>query len=298
MIKTNIEYMRDPFIVAHDGAYYAYGTGVIDDDWDNTMWICYKNTSGKLDGEWKRVEKNIAVVPDAAVKNRWAPEVHKYNGSFYMFTTYFSSEHDRRGCTVLKSDSPEGPFVEVSNGIITPHSWDCIDGTLYVDEAGQPWMVYVWEWCSTGDGIGRMAASRMSSDLTRLISDPIILFKANEPSWAAENNSTVTDGCFMYKTENGELLMLWSNFNSDGYCVAVARSDNGRLDGNWSHDEELIFSKALSGEYGGGHGMIFTDFDGKKYMSVHTPNSPCDGHGERTVLIPIYEENGRLVTEF
>ena len=52
MIKTNIESLRDPFLVVEDDAYYIYGTGVTNADWGNTMWDCYKNTSGRLDGEW------------------------------------------------------------------------------------------------------------------------------------------------------------------------------------------------------------------------------------------------------
>lgn len=298
MIKTNIESLRDPFMVVEDDAYYIYGTGVTDGDWSNTKWDCYKNTSGRLDGEWKKLDHDVALLPEDAEKNRWAPEVHKYNGNYYMFTTYHSALKGHKGCTVLKSASPEGPFVEITDGIVTPDYWDCIDGTLYVSENGEPWMVYVVEWGCTGDGIGKMAASKMSDDLTRLVSEPMILFKANEPSWATKEDSMVTDGCFMYRCATGELLMTWSNFVKEGYCVALSKSDNGRLDGNWSHDDKLLFSKNLSGEHGGGHGMIFTDRDGKMYLCLHTPNHPTPEGCERTVFVPIYEENGTLVTVF
>lgn len=297
MIKTNIEYMRDPFILQYNGNYYAYGTGVDNDDWDNTKWICYKNSSGDLRGEWVRLQGDLAILPEYAIKNRWAPEVHKYNGYFYLFATYFSSVTDHKGCAVFKSASPEGPFVQISSGHVTPNNWDCIDGTLYVDEEGTPWMIYVYEWNDTPDGVGRMMASKMSDDLSCFVSEPIELFRADEPTWRA-SDAVVTDGCFMYKTENGELLMLWSNFNDDGYCVGVARSSNGKLDGKWSHDPDLLFSRSLSGEYGGGHGMLFRDSDDKMYMSVHTPNSPQNGIGETTVFVPITEDNGRLIPQF
>lgn len=296
MIKTNIEYLRDPFIVLAGGVYYAYGTGVENDDWDNTVWTCYKNTTGQLDGEWVKVGA-VAEMPKWATKNRWAPEVHFYKGAYYLFGTYYSERTGRKGCAVFKSSSPEGPFVEISDGHINPPDMECIDGTLYVDEDGTPWMVFVHEWNHTGDGVGRMCAAKMSADLTHFTSDVITLFRATDPVWA-EKDSIVTDGCFMYKCKTGELLMIWSNFEPEGYCVGVARSDNGKVDGNWSQDSELLFSKALSGEYGGGHGMIFTALDGKQYMSVHSPNSPRPETGERTVFVPIIEENGRLITVF
>ena len=296
MIKTNIEFLRDPFAIERDGVYYVYGTGVDNDDWDNTVWTCYKNTSGRLDGEWVKIGA-VAEMPEWATKNRWAPEVHLYNGEYYLFGSYYSEKTGRKGCAVFKSASPEGPFTEISNGHVNPADMECIDGTLYVDEEGTPWMIFVHEWNHTDDGVGRMCAAKMSHDLTHFTSDVITLFRANEPVWA-EKDSFVTDGCFMYKCKTGELLMLWSNFNADGYCVGVARSDNGKVDGKWSHDESLLFSKGLSGEHGGGHGMIFKDVDGNTYLCLHTPNHPSPEGGERTVFVPIYEENGSLVTVF
>lgn len=291
MITTNIEYLRDPFILLHDGVYYAYGTGVINDDWNNTVWACYKNTSGRLDGEWVMTDELVYVDPECAVKNHWAPEVHKYNGSFYMFATYYSSETEHKGCAILKSSSPEGPFTQISDGHVTPSDIDAIDGTLYVDRDGAPWMVYVHEWSCTEDKVGRMAAAKLSDDLTHFISEPVELFRADEPVWA---DGEVTDGCFLVDADDGSLLMLWSNFCADGYCVGVAKSKNGNILGPWEQEDELLFSKKTTGKYGGGHGMIFRDTDGVRYLSVHSPNSPNAEGGERTLLLPIREENGKL----
>lgn len=281
MIVSSIEQLRDPCVLVEDDAYYIYGTG----------WVCYKNTSGSLDGEWEYLGV-VAQKPAEADNNYWAPEVHKYKGAYYMFTTYHSSVTGNRGCTIMKADRPEGPFREITNGHITPHDWDSIDGTFYVDEDGQPWMVFVHEWTSTNDGIGRMAAAKLSDDLKHFISEPIELFRADDPSWT---DSNVTDGCWMYRTDDGQLLMIWSNFAKDGYCVGIARSDNGKIDGNWTQDGELLYSRTLQGEYDGGHGMIFYDRDGQMYLSIHSPNSAVGNRKETPVFIPIREQNGTLV---
>lgn len=293
MICTNIENLRDPFLVCADGTYYIYGTGIEQKgNWEDTVWVCYKNISGKLDGEWKRTEKLVYERPENAAKNLWAPEVHKYNGAYYMFATYYSSLTNHRGCTILRADSPEGPFLEITDGHITPAEWDAIDGTLYVDKDGQPWMIFCHEWTCTDDGVGRMSAAKLSDDLTHFVSAPKELFRADSPSWTDER---VTDGCFMYTTSDGELLMLWSNFYNGGYCVAVAKSDNGRMDGNWLHEEKPAFSAETTGKHDGGHGMIFKDADGKMYLILHSPNIPTGDCPERTVLVPINEKNGTLV---
>lgn len=275
--------MRDPFVLVEDGTYYAYATG----------WKCFKNVSGSLDGKWKKVEIEVTLAnPDTDGGSHWAPEVHKYNGSYYMFTTYFNSVTEHRGCIILKSDSPEGPFVEITNGFITPSDWDSIDGTFYVDPDGQPWMVFVHEWTSMPGSVGAFAAAKLSDDLTQFISKPIQLFKATDPVWAV---SGVTDGCFMHTTEDGELLMIWSDFDSFGYAVGVAKSSNGRLDGKWTQETTPLYSKCMTGVYDGGHGMIFTDTDGKTYMSFHSPNTATDDRVEKLTFLEIEEKNGTLV---
>ncbi len=274
--------LRDPCILVEDGVYYAYGTG----------WKCFKNTSGKLDGPFKKVEIEVTLAhPDTDGGSHWAPEVHKYNGSYYMFTTYLNSKTNRRGCIILKADSPEGPFVEITDGHVTPAGWDAIDGTFYVDPDGQPWMVFVHEWTSMPGNIGAFAAAKLSDDLTHFISEPIELFKANEPVWAKAN---ITDGCFMYTTEQGELLMLWSNFDEFGYSVAVARSSNGRLDGEWTHEKGLLYSKYMTNVYDGGHAMVFRDTDGVMYITFHSPNTATDDRKETAVFMAIEEKDGRL----
>lgn len=282
LIESTIKKLRDPCILVVDGVYYAYGTG----------WNCYRNTSGHLEGPWENLGTVASVAnPDTDGGCHWAPEVHAYKGKYYMFTTYLNKVTGHRGCIILKSDSPEGPFVEITNGHITPADWDAIDGTLYVDPDGQPWMVFVHEWTSMPDGNGSFAAAKLSEDFTHFISEPIELFKAREPGWAV---SGVTDGCWMYTTKEGELLMIWSNFDSTGYVVAVARSSNGRLDGEWIHEEQLLYSKYMTGTYDGGHGMIFTDTDGQMYLSFHSPNTATGDRKEKPVFLAIKEENGKL----
>lgn len=285
MITSTIEWLRDPCILAENGVYYAYGTG----------WLCYKNTSGDLGGAWELVG-TVASVADTADDDgsHWAPEVHKYGGAYYMFTTYKSKSTGHRGCAIFRSESPEGPFRQITDGHITPHDWDAIDGTFYIDPEGQPWMVFVHEWTCRPNGIGSFAAARLSDDLTTFISEPIELFYANEAVWATAG---VTDGCWMYTTAEGELLMIWSNFAADGYSVGIAHSSNGRLDGKWTQETERLYGKSQGWQYDGGHAMTFVGFDGKLYLSFHSPNTPSGDRQERPCFMAIREENGTLVRD-
>lgn len=281
---TSAGQLRDPFLLNESGTYYLYGSG----------WQYYKNTSGKLFGDWKGPFSCVSV-PSDAVDCHWAPEVHKYKGSYYMITTYKSGKTGHRGCTVLKSATPEGPFAEISDGHVTPEDWDSIDGTLYVDEEGQPWLVFVHEWTSTDDGVGRMAAARLSHDLSHTVSEPAELFNALSPEWA---KNKVTDGCFMYKASDGKLWMLWSNWDGDGYCIGMAYSADGTVTGEWKQEKRRLYSKGLGFAYDGGHGMLFRDTDGRLYVSFHSPNSTSAGRAETPVFIPVAEQYSKLVPDF
>jgi hypothetical protein len=126
---------------------------------------------------------------------------------------------------------------------------------------------------------------KLRKDLTAPDGEPILLFKASQPEWADKSRDMfVTDGPFMYRTKEGRLLMIWSTFTQKGYVQAIAYSDNGEIDGKWFHEKPMF-------EENGGHGMIFDDYNGKKYLILHSPN---ENPYERPFLFEITEENGSL----
>ncbi len=272
--------IRDPFILPIDGKYYLYGTR------GGTAWTSATGldvyVSDDLD-VWSEPHQCFAV-PEGfwADKEVWAPEVHHYNDKFYMFVT-FHSEKRGRATQILRSDSPMGPFLPFTDDAITPIGWTCLDGTFYIAKNGDPYIVFCREWCQVTDG--EIHAMKLTKDLSAAADEPFLLFKASQPHWADKSRETfITDGPFLYRTKCGRLLMIWSTFTQSGYVQAVACSDNGEIDGNWIH-EELLF------EENGGHGMIFEDFSGSKYLILHSPN---ENPYERPILFEIKEENGNL----
>ena len=170
------------------------------------------------------------------------------------------------------------------------------DGMTCVDKEGQPWMVFVHEWTSTDNGIGRMCYAKLSSDLSRFVEEPVEIFAADDPSWTDE---CVTDGCYMYRTEDGELLMIWSNFASDefnNYTIGIAKSSNGEIDGNWIQQDEVLHTfdnTSVYSVFNGGHGMIFEGYDGQKYITFHAPNNAGEWM-TYIMFVPIVERNGTI----
>ena len=76
IIETNVDKLRDPFVLAEHSAYYMYGSG----------WVCYKS-NGDL-AQWTKCSNELVAMPEECDGDTWAPEVHKYNGAYYMSTTY------------------------------------------------------------------------------------------------------------------------------------------------------------------------------------------------------------------
>ena len=273
--------IRDPFILPYDGKYYLYGTR------GKTAWVAAEGLDVYVSNDletWSEPHECFSVPENFwANKEIWAPEVHVYNGSFYMFVSLRSDER-KRATQILKSESPLGPFLPFTDGAITPADWTCLDGTFYVDKNGDPYIIFCHEWVEVTDG--EIHAMKLTCDLTAPAGEPFLLFRASEPDWADKTRDKfITDGPFMYRTECGKLLMIWSTFTPTGYVQAIACSDNGEIDGNWYHEKPLF-------EDNGGHGMIFEDYNGAKHLVLHSPN---ENPLERPVLFDIAEENGNLI---
>lgn len=281
LLLENIN-LRDPFILPDDGKYYLYGSRGSKNFGESFGFDVYVSDDLK---HWSEPKEIFAKSPDFwGTKNFWAPEVHKYHGKYYMFAS-FKSDTACRGTQILVSDTPDGKFVPLTDEPVTPRDWECLDGTLYIDKDGTPYMIFCHEWLQVHDG--EMCAMKLTPDLKKAEGAPVVLFRASEPAWANKDEvNYITDGPFLYKTKNGRLLMIWSSSANDNYVEAVSYSDNGEITGNWKHCDKLLFEKD------GGHGMIFQSFEGTKYFVLHAPNIPpgC----ERPRLIKIIENNDTL----
>ena len=265
-MKLNEINIRDPFILTEDGKYYMYGTRAKYTWGDGTKHDYGFDVYVSEDLETWSEPISIFEYYDGffGVKDFWAPEVHKYNGKFYMFATFYL-ENNTRGTAIFVSDTPDGKFTLHSDGLITPKDWFSLDGTFYV-ENGVPYMVFCHEWLQVNDGT--VCAVELSKDLKTTQGEPFLLWRASDAVWKHDirgGGSYVTDGPFFLKRD-GELISIWSSYYKGEYCEAIARSDNGSVLGNWTIDDKLIF------ETNGGHGMVFRDFNGNDCFVFHSPN--------------------------
>ena len=289
IMKREESRIRDPFVLVVGGIYYLYGsTDAHTWHGPGTGFDVYTSRDLEyFEGPYPvfRPDENFW-----GKENFWAPEVYHYQGKFFMFAS-FKAEGKSRGTQVLKADSPLGPFVPIGNQPLTPENWECLDGTLYIDENKNPYMVFCHEWTQISDG--EICVVALSDDLSEAIGEPVKLFAASDAEWTREvkreghvKKCYVTDGPFIYKNRKGELVMMWSSFGENGYTMGQSLSKNG-IYGPWEHVKKPVFSKD------GGHGMMFWNIPGDLMLTIHNPNKTGE---ERPIFLRVGEMDGLLGT--
>ena len=261
--------IRDPFILTdkENGCYYMYGTT----DLEVGSLAARRTFSVYKTTDLETFEEPKIVVDGEKLgfwgtHDYWAPEVHKYNGKYYLFGSV-NAEGKCRATQIFVCDTPDGEFVPLSDEARTPTEWVCLDGTLDVED-GVPYMVFSREWIQVKDG--EMWAMPLTADLSRPAGEPFKLFSASEnpdvTPFGGIVGAYITDGPFMYR-EDGKLKMLWSSFAGEKYLVLTAESDS--IHGKWTH----LGSRY---DFSGGHAMLFEDLDGNRKIALHSPNTAND----------------------
>ena len=281
-MRTEDIHIRDPFVYREAGRYCLYSSHYD----ENRRGSIVAYTGDDLI-TWSDPVTVFSPGPDFwGETDFWAPEMHKYRGKYYLFCSFIAKGRNR-ATVILRADSPLGPFQPWGEDQITPREWMCLDGTLYVDRAGKPWMVFCHEWLQIHNG--SMCAVPLKEDLSGPAGEPAELFRAGDAKWVVSvkgQGNFVTDAPFLYGAPDGKLCMLWSSISATGYSVGRAVSESGSVLGPWVNDPEPVYP------HHGGHCMLFEDREGQLRMSLHRPNTPPM---ERAKFLPVrMERDGKL----
>lgn len=289
--------LSDPFILAdrNTSTYYMTGTG-------GMLWK--SRDLQKWTGPFKVVK------PDTTSwmgRNPmiWAAEIHYYNSKYYYFATFTNRDVkidtvrgnviERRACHVLVSDKPEGPYIPLADPTYLPANMPTLDGTLWVDKDGKPYMVYCYEWLQNWDGT--IEKIELKPDLSGSVGKAQLLFRASDSPWSKERDkdgniipNKVTDGPWLFRTQSGRLGMLWTSWIFNVYTQGVAYSQSGTLVGPWIQEKEPVTPP----DYG--HGMLFRTFEGKLLMSLHSHKEGPNGRSIRYPHLFEVDDAGDRIT--
>jgi len=181
-MKTSDIQIRDPFILPlpDERRYLLFGST------DKNIWSgpgtgfdCYESHDRE---NWEGPIPAFRPPADFWANSQfWAPECHPWQGRHFLFAS-FAKDGQQRGTQILAADNPEGPYRLHSDRPVTPRDWECLDGTLFVDDAGKPWMVFGHKWVQVEDG--EMCAIPLTDDLRAAVGEPTLRFRASEAAWS------------------------------------------------------------------------------------------------------------------
>lgn len=247
--------LSDPFILLHNGTYYAYGTRsdqgieVYTSD-DLIRWKC----------------QGIALDNNDSWADRWfwAPEVYEVNDKFYMY--YSADEH----ICVATADSPTGPFRQSRQEPMIADE-KCIDNSLFIDDDGTPYLSFV----RFNDG-NAIWIAELEKDLVTIKKETLHPCIHVSQPWE-EVHWRVNEGSYILK-HNGVYYMTYSanSFESLFYGVGCATATNPM--GTWTKYEENPILQKPGELVGVGHSAMFRDKAGKLRIVYHAHKNKNNIH--------------------
>lgn len=246
--------LGDPFIMLHNGVYYAYGTHSGDGI------VVFISDDLKTWRQPENLENGLALHKNDVWADRWfwAPEVYFINGKFYMY--YSADEH----ICVAVSDSPLGPFKQKEKKPMLDGE-KSIDNSLFIDD-GKPYLFFD----RFNDGLNIWVAE-LEDNLIDI--KPETMHKCINVSQPWEEVwPRVNEGAYVLK-HNGKYYMTYSanSYESPFYGIGFAVAEN--VNGPWvKYEKNPIFQKPGS-LVGVGHSAMFTDKDGNLRIAFHAHNS-------------------------
>lgn len=287
IVKTDITNIGDPFILPYMGVYYHYSTSsphgfLLYTSSDLHNWecqgLCYKDSR-------------------VGYKDFWAPEVYYHNNKFYMFFTAKNKDREKLMLNVAVSDSPMGPFVDISDKPTFDFGYAAIDATVFKDDDGSFYMYYVRD-CSenivNGIHTSQIYVVRLKDCLTETDGEPKMILtpsgelEQKDPLWQWNEGPAVLK-------HNGKYYVCYSiNFFADkrySVCYATSESPYGPFT-KFADNPILSFTDDVSGP---GHNSFFKTFDGKCMTAFHIHTDYANPSGNRrTCFAQYYFKDDRL----
>ena len=298
--------MGDPFLLCpSSGGYYLYGTS---EKYDG--FITYRSSDLV---SWEEIPPVFDTHQEKAwgTDCHWAPEVYERNGKFYLFYSANWKENPNGDKEIFRigvavSDSPEGPFINISDSPLFDPGFPVIDANVYFDdETGEAYLYF--SRCCYKHPVESSLAERMrkegvfenieeswiygialNPDFSDTQGESVLLLRPevddSDPSAEWENRSVLSreinrrwsEGPFVFK-QDGQYYMIYSAnfFGGSHYAMGYAVSDNPLGPFVKSKDNPVLQGNGIV--TGTGHGMC-TSLPGGKKVCVYHGRTEKTGH--------------------
>ena len=236
--------LADPTVIRHQGVYYLYATGGVDEDNGYRVY-----TSRNL-VDWEAGP----VVFRPGIPHIWAPDVWRdpVSGKFFLYYTA------NQTVGVAEAESPLGPFT------IRKKLFDSsIDAHLFRDDDGKLYLYFV-QLPGFRITVQPMATPTEKSGESKVVLRP-------ESEWE-KRSGHVTEGPWVIKRA-GRYYLIYSGSGADtpNYAVGYATADNPL--GPFTRAPHNPIIHRSKGLYGPGHGCAVRDDSGNWWHIYHQKES-------------------------
>lgn len=308
--------LGDPYVLlASDGNYYMYGTGAVTDGFG-----CYKSedlTCWEFMGSVYHGNTSTSWTCGSF----WAPEVYEIDGKFYMFFSADWKENPENELEnfrigVAVSDSPSGPFCEISTGPLFDPGYPVIDANVFKDDDGRYYLYFsrccykhpveseFSQWAREQGLFDEVEESwvygvELLPDFSGIVGEPVLILRppsnVDDPQkeWesisvtSGEINRRWTEGSFTIKHNGKYYIMYSANFYAgENYAVGYAVADFPLGPYTKSADNPILKKTMVNGNLitGMGHNSVFPSKDGKHLYCAYHGRTEKTGM-ERVVFI-------------
>lgn len=267
-------YMADPFVLRHDGHYYAYGTAAPSAD----GWQFPVLHSPDL-VHWEAAGYALPPIPGAL--QFWAPEVAYHDGRFYLYFSAQGIDGRDHQLRVAVSDQPTGPFVDRGH-VLTPDDPFTIDPHPFRDVDGQWYLFYARDFL-TLDGEYRVGTGIVVDkliDMETLAGAPQIvvrphadwhLFQSERSMYGAVYDWHTIEGAAV-RRHNGRYYCFYSGgaWERENYGVAYVVADHPLGPYHRPPEAANALLKSVPGQViGPGHNSFTEAPDGQEIVVYH-----------------------------
>jgi GH43 family beta-xylosidase len=293
-------YMADPFVLQHEGYYYAYGTGSLSPE----GWPFPVLQSTNL-VNWQH--RGWSLIPPGG-DEFWAPEVAYHDGVFYMYYSARGIDGKDHQLRVATQTSPLRPFQDVGR-VLVPDQPFTIDAHPFRDKDGQWYLFYSQDFLTIDDpyrvGTG-IVVDRML-DMFTLAGEPRVvirphadwqLFKAQRPMYGAVYDWYTIEGAAL-RFHNDRYYCFFSGgaWEHDNYGISYVVADHALGPYSLPSGNQQVLLRSVPGRvFGPGHNSFAESPNGDQEYIVYHAWDP-DMTARRMCIDPLNWEDGTPVIQ-